>query len=839
VFPLTIPLLVAGLGFATPSDQAYERAVDLVERLYLYPNTVTPTSMLHSAGLGLSKEVDWLLVSVEGPAVVLRRGDGTLLGSVTANSWDALPGSLRDLERIALAAGRDLGKTDVRLEVLKGMSEALDRHSRVMAGEKLERFDTRLKGTMVGIGLQVTIINDKMQIISLVDGGPAARAGIEVGDLLQRIDGRSTLNLSSREAARLMQGEAESPVLLEISHEGTPRNVVLARQEIVLPNVTHEILAGKVGYVQISHVSQQTVENLQEALRKLKAQGGLDVGLIIDLRENSGGSMKEAARSADEFLTDGMLLRTAGPDGGRVQNLQARMDAENSGHEPTIPIVMLVDERTASGAEIMAGALYELDRAAVIGEKTYGKGTVQKIYSLDEETRFKLTVAQYLLANDRVIADVGLVPDVVIGHIELGSGEVRYRGFDPATAGTTADRILPIVEESPYWRGREGLVVDGAKELARRALIAAKGPSRTASLTALAKVTPGFRTEQEAHLSEALRERGIVWDPAPKELTTAPQADVRVTATPDATRPERVTLRVDVDNNGPDVLYRALVELHCPGFAPYRDLVVPIGRVEPGGIGIGTLEVELPFGITAREDLLKVRLRSDRRPVKVIGEEVVKSQSPPLPRMRVEARLVGEGTARRAELAIKNLSSQPLVGVEAHFDSPEIDVELTEAAARVPRLGPKQISAVSLAMTLGPQAPAVLPLDLVVEAERFGDLARWHAELPVDGTTIALEAPRALVLGAPLTAVPGKATLTAQLSDDLGLDHAVVWLNGDKIGWFDGAGQPRKDIQFPLVLDPGPNRVTIVVQDLQGLTTQVQHVIRGESGASVDAGDGN
>src|SRR5262249_10167246 len=151
--------------------------------------------------------------------------------------------------------------------------------------------------------------------------------------------------------------------------------------------------------------SQQTVENLRAAMAELDRAGALDAGLVIDLRGNTGGSMKESASVADLFLGEGLLLRTQGSDGGRVQNLQAEMFATRAGTEPDIPLVVVVDDRTASGSEILAGALLELGRAALIGTRTFGKGTVQKVYNLGPDVRFKLTVARYILANDREITE--------------------------------------------------------------------------------------------------------------------------------------------------------------------------------------------------------------------------------------------------------------------------------------------------------------------------------------------------------------------------------------------------------------------------------------------------
>ncbi|MCA9570931.1 MAG: PDZ domain-containing protein, partial [Myxococcales bacterium] len=479
-----LPLLLIGLAGASGlSDRAYERAIDLVDGLYLYPEQLDANVLLRSAAEGLADELHWLRVKSQGPAVNLEHGDGTLIGSVSVANLDTLPAALLALEDLVTHAGHPLGDTDVRLVALQGLTRGLDRYSRVLSGDGLDRFDVRLKGTLVGIGIGIHILDDQLRIYRVDEGGPAALAGVQVGDVITRIDGRSTTNMPTREATRLLRGKEGSEVVLAVLRAGSPVELKVSRAEIVVPNVESEVLEGDVAVVRISHMSQRTVENLVAELARMEAQGALAHGLVVDLRQNTGGSMKESARTVDEFVDAGMLLRTAGHDGGQVRNLQARMDAEPGGHVPDVPVAILVDDRTASGAEILAGALLELDRAVLVGTRTYGKGTVQKIYPLGEDVRLKLTVAQYILENERRIADGGLLPDAVVGSITLDSYGVHYQGWDPG--GLPREAILPWVREGWGWRKQDVPEVDLAQELARRAVLAAEGPGRPALLASL------------------------------------------------------------------------------------------------------------------------------------------------------------------------------------------------------------------------------------------------------------------------------------------------------------------------------------------------------------------
>lgn len=844
VGPLLLSLsLLPTLGWAQVTDRSYDRAVDLVARLYLYPDDVDAGALLRGSALQLADEIAWLLVETDGNEVYLRHGDGRPIGSVSVASMETLPDAMRSLELLVVEAGGDLGDVDPRLEVLKGMTRALDRYSRVLAGERLERFDERLKGTLVGIGATLRIVDGMLVLQDMVAAGPAATGGLVAGDVVERIDGVSTVNMPLREATERIRGEEGTVVVLSIRRgAAAPFDVSFVRAEVVIDNVHHEVLEGGIAYLRITHFSQQTDDNLSGALGKLRALGGLDKGVILDLRGNTGGSMKEAARAADHFLKEGMLLRTAGPDGGQVQNLQARMDAVDTGDEPPVPVIVLMDRRTASGSEILAGALLELDRAVLIGTRSYGKGTVQKIYNLDDESRFKLTVAQYLLAGDRSIAAGGIVPDLALADVDLDEDGMHYRGWGPAQTGHPREAVVPIVHEGVGWRGVEGPGDDVTRELARRALLSAEGPSRDEVLTALALVAPRVRAEQEERLVVALRARGYDWDAAPAD-SDAPdvpvepvRADVRLVSSPDPADPDRVIVNVTVTNRGTLPLYRAQVELVCDTFWPWSGLAVPLGRLEPGRSVTGRAAVRLAPGVSPREDPIGIRLYADGRDPLWVGEDAVVSRSSDLPRIGVDARLSGDGATRRAEILVHNLSSHPLDDVRVWFQAPgDLEVELIDREAVVD-VSPSGTGRIELSVRVGETAPAVLPMLLVVESDAWGTLAEWPVGLPRDGTSARLEPPRVSVGKAPLSAPVGPMPLSFTATDDGTLDHVVVYLDGHKIAWTPG-GSGRVEASASVPLEFGVNRITIVGEDEHGLVGSTTVFVRGEAPSAVDAQD--
>jgi C-terminal peptidase prc len=813
----------------TIPSSAYERAVDLIGSLYLHPERTDPVRLLQAAGDGLSTELDWLVVTPVEHGIDLSHGNGRPIGSVTVASLETLPDALRALEATVLEAGYPVGEVNVRLALLEGMCGALDRYSTVMAGEKAARFDVRLKGTVVGIGVEIDALDgDAMRVERVTRGSPAEAAGVLPGDVLLRIDGRSTTNLPNSEAGELIQGDEGTVVSLVLQRGASTLTFSITRAEIVVPNVASRVLPGGAGYVSISHVSQRTVENLVSALEELKSAGALSKGLVIDVRGNTGGSMKESAYVADQFVQSGLLLETVGRNGSEVPNLQRRMDATDADSvvETGVPIAILVDDHTASGAEIVAGSLLELDRAVLVGERTYGKGTVQKIFDLDDKgtAELKLTVAEYLLANDTHIADKGLVPDATVGRIALDATGVRYNGWDPWRQGVGWDEIIPEVVEHASWRGTEDGDRDVALELARRTVLAARGGTREAAMTALSATVAAVRQEEDVRLVTALGAKGIDWSAAEAD-GPLPAAEVRVSAVPQ--RGDGLLVTASVENLGTTTLHRALVELSGPSV--WSGLVIPVGLVGPSATATGALSVRVPPGIDLREDEVGTKLRSDKRPMLDGGTAILRHGSTPIPRVEISAKLVALGPdTARAEITVHNLAQSTLSGLDARFAYPEdARIDLVDASSSISAIGPLKSHLFGLDLKVGEDAPPVLPLEVVLETSTLGELLHWPLSLPRDGSEVVLESPTIQVKKPILSAASGIFQLPVLVADDHGLDHVVVWVNGDKSQWIDGGGT-EVGFDARVRIAPGGNHVTVVATDDQGLQSRRTFVIRGE-----------
>jgi len=829
--------MVSSTANAQVAEKAYERSVDLVERLYLYPDQVVATTLLESAAENLADDVPWLLVEGIDDVVYLRHGSGEAIGSVSVASIETLAQALAALETLMLEAGYDLQGVDVRLAILQGMTNSLDRYTRILAGERLKRFDVRLKGTLVGVGATLALQNDRLVVTGLVADAPAIRAGLALGDQIVRIDGVSTINMPLREATRRIRGEKGTSVEFSVMRQDKELDLSMDRQQIVVPNVRHKVLEDKVGYIKIEHFSQRTQQNLRLSLKELEKAGALNSGLVLDLRGNTGGSLKHAAKVADEFLTSGMLLRTVGPDGGSVQNLQSRMDATDTGTEVGVPVILVVNDRTASGSEIVAGALLELERAALVGQRTYGKGTVQMIYPLDDDqVRLKLTVAEYVLAGDRRITSEALVPDVAFADVVLSKRGARYLDWGEWTAGAPWEEIVPVVTERAGWRDQPIDQGDVQVEMARRAVMRAKGTDRDSILQALKGVAAEMRIEQQQVLKDSLAAGEIDWRIEPLEAPVVPDADVTITATPKQDAVDVWTVRAEVENLGKTPIYQAVVELGSESSGTWDDLVIPVGYLPPGERVVGQLELALRTGIPLRQDLVDIELRSAGRPVLRAGQSFLRLQTSPTPTVTLEVALQGEGKDRRANILVRNRSDRTLNGVEVYFSHPgDVAVELLDRASRISSLDPRGEGAFSLGVRVGEDAPERVPLQLVIEAEGgLGKLASWIIELPLDGSPIQLQAPSVRAVDLPVSQPIGRLDLQLELEDDAGLEYAVVYVNGDKAHWIP-PDEKRLLTQVPLWMKAGLNRIVVIATDDTALQTRRSFYVWGEDAAAVDA----
>ena len=310
----------------------------------------------------------------------------------------------------------DISETELMYGAARGLTDVLDPHSRFMDPEEYDRLKKETEGNeeIEGIGIDVEKRKNRFIIVSPIEGSPAARAGIEPGDVIKKVDGVDISNLEFDDAIARMQGPAGSEVSMVVDRNGREMSFRIKRARYEVKAVEGKLIEEGVAYIKIRVFASNTDSSLGDLLDALNAKTKGLRGLVLDLRRNPGGLLDQGVRVADRFIADGLIVKTVGK-GGHVMD---EAKAHSRGTWLGFPMIVLVDGATASAAEIVAGALQDHGRAVVLGTQTFGKGSVQTVIDIDgcggKPCGLKLTVARYYTPNGRSIQGQGITPNVVV-----------------------------------------------------------------------------------------------------------------------------------------------------------------------------------------------------------------------------------------------------------------------------------------------------------------------------------------------------------------------------------------------------------------------------------------
>jgi carboxyl-terminal processing protease len=325
----------------------------------------------------------------------------------------------RALSHIEAVHVEEADQDELVYGAIRGMVETLDPHSTFMDPEEYRILTADTQGRFGGIGVEIDVRDGWLTVHGVFEGGPADRAGLQPGDRFLTLDGRRARDMPISEAVRIMRGEPGTRVRVTIRREGEEEavRVTLTREIVRVQAVEARILPDRVLHVRLEAFQSTTTEELRRALDaavERTAESGGVRGVLLDMRRNPGGLLDEAVRVSDEFLQGGAIVSTRGRNG----RLLSEVRAHRTGTRPRWPIVVLVDNYTASAAEIVAGALQDHGRAIVVGSRTWGKGSVQNIIELPDGSALKLTVARYYTPSGRSIQAHGIEPDVEVEQLD-------------------------------------------------------------------------------------------------------------------------------------------------------------------------------------------------------------------------------------------------------------------------------------------------------------------------------------------------------------------------------------------------------------------------------------
>jgi carboxyl-terminal processing protease len=351
-------------------------------------------------------------------------------------AWGANSDKYSDMKRLTKAFDlvrfgyvRNVDNEELMNGAIKGMLEGLDPHSTFLSKDDFKEIQEATSGEFFGIGIEISMQNNQLTVISPIEDTPADKAGLKAGDLILAVDGLATQDMTTQEAVSKIRGPKGTAVELLILHKeaAVPVAVKIVRDAIPLISVKARFLDND-GYlwVRLTRFNDRTTVELLEALREQSKLAPVK-GIVLDLRNNPGGLFKQSVTVADVFLKKGTIVSMR----GRGDQILETHEARSASSDITCPLVALVNQGTASASEIVAGALQDHNRAVVMGERTFGKGSVQKIEPLGDGTAIKLTIARYYTPNGRSIQAEGIVPDLEVAFEPPQEGENKTPRFGP------------------------------------------------------------------------------------------------------------------------------------------------------------------------------------------------------------------------------------------------------------------------------------------------------------------------------------------------------------------------------------------------------------------------
>jgi carboxyl-terminal processing protease len=695
-----------------------------VREHYVEPERVVPRKMFLAGLNAIQKTVAPVMVSYEEGAptltVQVHQERRAFRVDTVRGPWD-LTRAFREVFGFLQTAlqGEDIDLREVEYAAVNGMLRTLDPHTVLLTPEVYGEMRMSTRGEFGGLGIVISIRDGQLTIIRPMPGTPAAAAGLRRGDRVVKINDESTLNMPLQEAVNRLRGAPGSRVNVWTVREGPggwtqPRRFELVRAVIHIESVESRMLEGNVGYIRIKSFQGNTFDDMQRALVRLHRQGDMK-GLVLDLRDNPGGLLEQAVQVANAFLEDGVIVTTSSNDPSQ----RDEKTATREGTEPDYPMVVLVNGGSASASEIVAGALKQHDRAVVVGQRTFGKGSVQVLYDYADGSALKLTIAQYLTPGDVSIQGVGITPDIAIDpmtvdpedmDLQVDGGSLREADLRAHLTNGAAqnaaleqsaatlryylpkdlrDRLRQATPDDDEENARES---EFLTRFARDVVVQARRSGRREMLQTAEPVIARTRDAELAKAVQELARLGVDWstgaDQGPSEVTveattSAPQNTV------EAGQP--LELRVRVTNRGRAPLYqlRATTKSDYRLFAE-RELV--FGKLEPGQtrewsttLGIcqtkdGRRTCKLPEDVPDRSDVIRIEFGEANGRVPPPAEVRTTVRALPRPlfayglQVADDVRGNGDGVVQRGEtvsvyLHVKNIGQGPTREAQANLAS--------------------------------------------------------------------------------------------------------------------------------------------------------------------------
>ena len=593
-----------------------KRTMHFVDEKYVDPAAVDPDKMFDSALDAVERRVSEVLFQRSDDGQLLHISVGGYTTTLELPPIDSTIALQDQLSRVAGVLDEHLSDqvdpAQVEYALINGVLGTLDPHSILLPPADAENMDTENSGEFGGLGITITLVDGLLTVEYPLEDTPAWEAGLEPGDKIVRINGESTVNMDLEEAVSRLRGPVGAPVTISVSRDSweDPRDIVIERAKIKLNPVKGKLLDGDIGYIKVTNFHAAVSGDMKAQLNSFKrdAKGQEIQGLVLDLRGNPGGYLHQAIEVVDLFLSDGPIVSTVERQGSKVDETNAR-GGNTVGAD--FPIVVLVDAGSASASEIVAGALKNRGRAVIVGETTFGKGSVQHLYPNEADgSKLKLTVARYLTPGDKSIQAVGIPPDIALDQtifyemdqddqthtlVSMYAREraLREADLDGSLAkgnqddGDSVYTIRWLRELNPQTERPRRDSVDTSDfeiQFARDVLLASKGKSSRAEVLAgVEKVVEKYAQEQAEHINGAFKKLGVDWSGGaqPGAASLSAVLDLGEDGVLSAGEDNNEVVWLRATNQGSEPVYQVMAVCES-GMRELNNLEFYFGKLEPG-----------------------------------------------------------------------------------------------------------------------------------------------------------------------------------------------------------------------------------------------------------------
>jgi carboxyl-terminal processing protease len=607
-----------------------------LNRFYVEPDRIKPKEMLIESLSWLERVIPEVQVNVNDESEeieILVDKTSKIVDISRIRRLGELYNTLNDvLHFVNENKYHEIKAEDIEYAAINGMLAQLDPHSVVFPPKDFTEFKIGTSGKFGGLGMVVGLRDGILTVISPIEGTPAFRAGLKSGDKIIAIDEDSTINMSLQEAVSKLRGDPSTSVILivEIKKSQTNKTVTLVREIIAIPSVDSKLVDGNIGYIKIRNFQEDTSQSLEEKIAELTAKSGTLKGLILDLRNNSGGLLGQAIAVADKFLSSGMIVVTVEPM-GKQKIQKAKKSSKDIAKSP---LVVIIDAGSASGAEIVAGALKDNNRAILIGDTSFGKGSIQQLVDLMSGAALKLTVGKYLTPNFTDIQSVGITPDILLAQSQVSEDEIilfneskhfrekdlkkhldehskaelpyekiKYLFFTDTDSETEEQK-----EKDENYYKIPDLEKDTHVQFAKKIIL--NTPSSDNNDDLLSQLKPifeDFKKDEEVKISDALNTLDIDWSTG--ETIALPSVTTNLHLVPSNGKlkaSEELKIEISVTNNSKGTLYQ------LRGITESKNLLIDkhefvFGKIETGMTKTSSKTIKIPQNSLSRKDELLIK----------------------------------------------------------------------------------------------------------------------------------------------------------------------------------------------------------------------------------------